>query len=376
MLFVAFVVNVYWEFNFQFEIFTMYVHDPNLPERVLPKRIYRRAFDLCIPLNVTFEINLLCNIRCKHCYNFDRDQPPPMDRIKQELSANEICRIIDEVRDAGCLYLSLSGGEAILHPGIYDFIRHARSRSLSVTLLTNGTLLDNPTCKKLIDSDVTAVKISLYGASPATHDAFTQVPGSFARSIEGARHLKSNHVPVWFSFCVVKDNAHEVEDMFSVSKDLGIQCMFDTTITPRNDGNTDPMAHRMDRETLKKLHEGPFRQYLNSPDLNPKRSVQCGCARTNCGISSTGNVYPCIAAPLPSGNLKTQSFSEIWEKSPELNRIRNLTLSDFKTCEPCPHRPYCRRSSGAVYSSTGDYTGAEEFACMEAEVIHEIMDQI
>ena len=38
-------------------------------------QIRRRAYEKCIPLNVSFEITLRCNLRCVHCYNFDRDLP-------------------------------------------------------------------------------------------------------------------------------------------------------------------------------------------------------------------------------------------------------------------------------------------------------------
>jgi len=338
------------------------------------EKIFRTSSKLCIPLNVTFEITLRCNIRCVHCYNFDRDLPVPRERTGSELRPDEVMRIIEEVREAGCLFISFTGGEAVMHPNIYDYIGHARKQNLSVVLLTNGTLLNETTVNKLVDAEVSKIKISMYGATPQTHDAFTQVPGSFEQTLQGAKKLKQQNLYVTFSYCVVQQNAHEIEDMITLSDQIDIPCTFDTSITSRNDGDANPVNLRTERENLKNIHQGPLRKFLLEPDHNPEKSVQCTCARTNCGISSTGEVYPCMAAPLPSGNLREKSFADIWNNSPQLNRIRQLTLDDFETCKPCPHRPYCRRSSGAVYSTTGHYTGPEEFTCMEAEVIHEIYD--
>src|SRR5713101_832116 len=89
-------------------------------------QLRRRAYERCIPLNVTLEITLRCNLRCVHCYNFDRDLPYlPLKKREEELSDVEILRILDQVRDEGCLYLALTGGEALLHPRLDDFVRHA-----------------------------------------------------------------------------------------------------------------------------------------------------------------------------------------------------------------------------------------------------------
>jgi len=92
-------------------------------------------------------------------------------------------------------------------------------------------------------------------------------------------------------------------------------------------------------------------------------------------IASNGDVYPCIGAPIPSGNLRERPFAEIWRDSPQLQRIRDLALDDFEACKPCPDRPYCRRSSGVVYVNTGNYTGADEWTCMEASILHQLTDE-
>jgi radical SAM protein with 4Fe4S-binding SPASM domain len=96
------------------------------------------------------------------------------------------------------------------------------------------------------------------------------------------------------------------------------------------------------------------------------------------GISAFGDVYPCIGAPIASGNLRRQSFHEIWSGSPQLNWIRGLRLDDFPTCKSCEHISHCRRSSGTIYNNTGQYTGparvGDDWTCMEAAVLHRIHD--
>ena len=171
---------------------------------------------------------------------------------------------------------------------------------------------------------------------------------------------------------IVKSNAAEVDEMLRLVRKLDVSYGFNPFITARYDGTVSSLDHTVDGATLAELYRGPLKPLRRPPDFDPGRSVQCGCARVNCGISATGEVYPCIGAPVPSGNLRQQSFAEIWRSSPQLNRIRNLVLDDFETCRTCPDRAFCGRNSGVVYTNTGDYTGAEAFTCLDASVVHRL----
>lgn len=340
--------------------------------------LHALAFQKCIPLSVTLEITLRCNLRCVHCYNFDRDRPYGLPQVKDELSGPEILRIIDEVWNAGCLFLSLTGGEALLHPQLPAFVRHARAHRMYVTVKSNGTLADTEAVDALCEAGANAMDISLYGATAATHDSFVKATGAFDKTLRGARTARAAGLRVKFSFVLVKGNASEVEAMIALAESLGVPYGLDPQLTARYDGTRSSLDLRVDPDTLEKLYRGPLLHLIPAPDTRPSRSVQCACARSVCGISAQGEVYPCIGAPLPSGNLRHASFAEIWQGSPALNQIRGLRLSDFKACEPCEHRPYCRRSSGVIYNNTGDYTGpakvGDEWTCQEAEVLHRIHD--
>jgi radical SAM protein with 4Fe4S-binding SPASM domain len=342
-------------------------------------RLQRRAYDECIPLSVTLELTLRCNLRCVHCYNFDRDLPYlPLKRRDEELSDDEVHRIVDEVRAEGCLYLALSGGEALVHPRLSEFARHASRDGMMVTIKSNGTLLDEAAVARLAEAGAAAVEISLYGAEAATHDGFVKQAGALARSLAGARRAREAGLKVKLSFVLLQRNAGEIERMIALAGELGLPYNLDSQLTARYDGSRGSLDDRVDRETLGRLYRGPLRALLPAPIANPT-TVQCACARSVCGISAFGEVYPCIGAPLPSGNLRTQSFHDIWTGSPTLARIRGLTLDDFAACKACDHLGHCRRSSGVIYANTGEYTGplrfGDDWTCLEAEVLHEIHDE-
>src|SRR5262245_51341951 len=99
------------------------------------ERMDRRAMEACIPLYVTFEITLRCNLRCVHCYNFDRDlEFHPRKEGEQELTDEEIHNILGQLHQEGCLFLAFTGGEALAHPRLEDFIRKACRIGMAVRL--------------------------------------------------------------------------------------------------------------------------------------------------------------------------------------------------------------------------------------------------
>ncbi|MBA2626524.1 MAG: radical SAM protein [Gemmatimonadales bacterium] len=354
--------------------------DPLFPagSRTTFEGLRARIREECIPANVTLEITLRCNLRCVHCYNFDRALPylPLADR-DQELSDPEVFRILGEIQAAGCITVTFTGGEALVHPGLDAFVRHARSLGMIVVVKSNGVLLDPPTARRLADAGVSRVDVSVYGAEGATHDAFVKVAGAFARTMEGAKAAKAAGLEVGFSFVLTRGNAGELEAMMAWARVMDIPFAVDPQVTARYDGSRSSLDERVDRATLEQIYRGPLR--VPAAACRPDRSVQCSCARTVAAVSAHGVVYPCIGAPMPAGNIREKPFAEIWKTSPVFQWIRGLTLDDFKACQPCEHRLHCRRSSGVVFVNTGNYTGPERFGddwtCMEAEVLHRIHDE-
>jgi radical SAM protein with 4Fe4S-binding SPASM domain len=342
-------------------------------------RLAAYAEERSVPLSVTMELALACNLRCVHCYNFDRElsrHPDPTRR--EELSAAEIRRIIDEIRAEGALFLAFTGGEPLSHPKVEDFIGHAAGSGMFVRLKSNGTLITAKRARSLRDAGLRAVDVSVYGASPQLHDPFVRQPGAFGRTIAGVRAAHDAGLEVRLSFVVHSANADEVDAMAALARELAVPCNFDTHVTARHDRSRSSLDLSLDRGALERLFRGPFAT-LVSPLRERGSSIACPCARSVCGIGSCGDVYPCIGAPLPAGNLKTKSFAEVWRHSPTLQWVRGLRAEDFSACHGCDHARYCRRTSGVMLSNSESFTGpgafGDDLCCVEAEVVHGIADE-
>src|SRR5262249_54723694 len=178
----------------------------------------RRAMEACIPLYVTFEITLRCNLRCVHCYNFDRDLAyHPHQARSDELTSEEIYHILEQLHEEGCLFLAFTGGEALAHPQIEDFIRHACRIGMAVRIKSNGALLDDRCVQRIAEAGASAVDISLYGADAPTHDAFVRRAGAFARTMAGARAARERGLKVRFSLLLVQSNADQFDRMIRIA---------------------------------------------------------------------------------------------------------------------------------------------------------------
>ena len=346
-------------------------------EHAVVSHLQSLAYERMIPLNVSLELTLKCNLRCLHCYNFDRDTEGPASGdvpLAPGLELDEILRVMSELRAAGCLFLSLTGGEVLSSPHLFAVLDRARSLNLAVQLLSNGTMLRPGVAARLAGyRNLLGVSISVYGATAEVHDGITQVRGSWRRTLDGAERLRAQGIAVRLKLIVMRGNAHEVAAMRALADERGFPYLLDLTITSRHDGTSGSLAMRIDQEQLDALYRGALRDLLPGGGRPiTEEAFPCNCARGNCAISSRGEVYPCVSVPWSAGNIRKQPFIDIWHGSPVFEQIRGLRIADYPSCAPCPDKAYCSRDRGAAYNASGSYTGTDPLVCSAAGLARKI----
>ena len=117
-----------------------------------------------------WEITRRCNLRCLHCENECGD---PSSR---ELSVDKIREVARELVQLGGRRVDVTGGEPLMHPRWEDICRQLAGMGLRLSLISNGTLLDQENLTRALDSGVVAFGISLDGLQ-ATHDSIRVRPG-------------------------------------------------------------------------------------------------------------------------------------------------------------------------------------------------------
>ena len=147
-------------------------------------------------MGLHFELTKRCNLGCYHCYVVKREDELPTSRWLE---------LVDEVADAGCLSVTLTGGEVCLREDWLTIARAVRRARMVVSIFTNGTLLDEDALDALAQLTPAIVSLSLYGSDADTHDAVTMVRGSFERTMRSLRGLRDRGVRCRVSTVLMKE---------------------------------------------------------------------------------------------------------------------------------------------------------------------------
>jgi MoaA/NifB/PqqE/SkfB family radical SAM enzyme len=334
-------------------------------------RLIRGASRAHRPFSVLFEVTHRCNLGCAHCYLTEGPVGRPRPG-REELSLEQVRSVLDQLADAGTLFLTLSGGEVFMRRDFLDIVAHARSRSFSVTVFTTGTLLTPDTASRLADLSPLSVEVSIYSAQPDVHDAVTRIPGSHRLSLRALRLLKRRGVIVLIKSPLMTLNSREYRGIVALAEELGAGWGFDPFLIPRRDGNLEPIRLGLDRQQLREVFADPVlaRALAQPVKCLPQPGEEiCGTGRRTCLISPYGDVFPCGVHPVPAGNLREQRFAEIWAGSPLLRDLRTKTLGDLRDGAKVTPGFHC---GALALIEHGDFLGpfrrGQEIAEVHAEV--------
>lgn len=342
-------------------------------------RLIRKTVERHLPWSVHLDLTYRCNERCIHCYLDHEDHG--------EMTTQEIKDVLDQLAEAGTLFLTFSGGEIFLRKDLFELIAYSRQLHFDLSLKTNALLIDAARASKLRELGVRRIQISIYSAEPEVHDAITKVPGSLKRSIAAIRFLQAQGLKVKIACPLMKQNLTAYRDVQALAEELGVPYILDLTITPKMDGDTGILALRLaPQELLPVLQEpkqkAPLVNLQNAPqpalatgsasssgiESQTYEDIPCSAGHNTCYISPYGDVLPCVQMPVPTGNLRRQRFQEIWFGSGEMARVRSVRESKLPVCSSCSIRSYCERCPGLALMEGGDLLSAYERACELAEL--------
>ncbi len=182
--------------------------------------------NLAKPYWIYISLSHRCNCDCQMCgvkkilteYHLDRDL------IKRALREISLWR-------SDCVLL-LTGGEPFLRDDIFDIVDFAVSLGIRTEVVTNGSLINSPEmARRILNSGLQNIAVSLDGANPKTHDSIRGVEGTHERALESLRYLSSEkktrnggpQISVWTT--IMKENVEELFDMIPLVKGLGVECL-------------------------------------------------------------------------------------------------------------------------------------------------------
>lgn len=204
------------------------------------------------PLSCQWEITCRCNLRCIMCYTDCFNRP---DRIHDELPAHEILRIMDELADAGCLELCLTGGEPLARPDFFDLYERAITKGFLVTLFSNGTLITEAVADRLAALPPYRLEISLHGLTEDSFERVTQGPHSYKRCMNAIRLLLERRIPLVLKTTAMTVNRDEILEIKRSVQGLGsVGYKLGENMRPALDGTDGPLQFGLTPEETEQLN--------------------------------------------------------------------------------------------------------------------------
>ncbi len=336
------------------------------------------------PRLIFWELTEKCNLRCIHCRACVSNSHSPC-----ELSAEEVRRVIEDLKDFERPVLVFTGGEPLYRNDIFDIINYSVNAGFPVALATNGTLIDEKMAEKIVSSGVRRVSISIDGARDDTHDSFRGIAGSFNKAIEGFDRLKQLGMSLQFNTTVARHNIKELPLIFDFALKKGADALHIFLLVPVGCGVEISKDQQITAEEYEDILNWFYEKSQNSPmELKAtcaphyfRVMAQKGKGKNTAGtqskvmhtmtkgcllgtgivfISFKGDVRPCGYLPLNLGNVKVRHIKDIWEKSDILNDFRDSHKLKGK-CGLCEFKHICMGCRARAFGETGDYLGAEPF---------------
>lgn len=318
------------------------------------------------PMSAMIEVADRCNETCVHCYQIQGK--------KGELETADWKRVMDELADLGVIILTISGGEATLRRDFLELVAYARKKRFAVKLFTNGLNMTPALARELGELAVQEVQISLYSTRAEVHDWVTRVPGSWQKTVDGARHLIAENVKVILKTPVMTFNEDEIDAYIEFVSSLGADYLLDPQLDPREDGETDPERFAIDDATYRRVHRHPLLAGPPKPPPGPRDldASVCGACQGNLHVEANGELRPCTQLDVPVGHALRDGVADAWRSNDAGARIRALRWADLPGCRSCDLNRYCNRCFATARSAVGDSLAPYPGACRKAQVGYEL----
>ncbi|HUU41695.1 MAG TPA: heme b synthase [Desulfatiglandales bacterium] len=331
---------------------------------------------------LAWEVTKSCNLNCAHCRassNFDL-YPEELDTVKAK-------EVLDQIREVGEPIVILTGGEPLMRKDIFALAEYGAKEGLRMVIGTNGTLVTPDITKKMRDSGIKRVSVSLDGATKERHDSFRQVHGAFDRAIKGISYLKEREIEFQINTTITRYNLSEIEGILDLAIRLGAIAHHIFLLVPTGRAR-EIKNQELDAQEYESVLRWFYQQQGSVPlqlkatcapqyyriirqealvegkKFNKQNygldTVTRGCLAgiSYCFISYDGIVQPCGYLELNSGDLRESSFYDIWNNSSIFSDLRDFSKYKGK-CGRCGYIAVCGGCRARAHAAYRDYLREE-----------------
>lgn len=342
-----------------------------------------------IPLDGTFELSPVCNFSCRMCYVRKTYQ-----QIQQEGKSlhtwQEWLDLGKQCRDAGMLYLLLTGGEPFLYPNFRQLYTALHEMGLILSINSNGFLIDQQTVTWLKEHAPSRVNITLYGASRETYAAVCGNAQGFDRAMNAIQLLQEAGIPVVINASMIPENQQDLEKILCIGKELGLNVRMATYMFPpirreSEDKDSRFLPQEAAQIFLRKarclLEPEKYKELLADKETKVDKEdsqdwgstqeyMRCRAGRSSFWVAWDGSMTACGLTQFPLVvNPFEEDFSQCWQML--TNRVRTTPV--LQGCAGCKYKKLCTPCVAIVYAETGHVNLKAPYLCEMSQKLVELI---
>jgi radical SAM protein with 4Fe4S-binding SPASM domain len=301
-----------------------------------------------------------CNLRCNHCYQDSHSG--------EELEFGELGHVLEQF--IGLLdfwrtesgrnvrgHITVTGGEPFVRgdfPKLLEVLSQ-HSDLFSFAILTNGSLIDPSTARRLRKLNPRFVQVSIEGMRES-HDRIRGY-GQFDSAVRAIEMLVLERVRTFISFTAHRGNFREFSAVAELGQDLRVARVWADRLVPNGSGAglaEQVLTPNETREFFAIMHKARIqaaRSWFGRTEIAMHRALEfllaggspyhCTAGDTLITVMPNGDVYPCRRMPVRLGNLLETPLRKIYDEHAFLIGLRDRSRQP-QGCETCCYVGMCR----------------------------------
>ena len=362
---------------------------------LLTEYMFYKAEKFGIPLSGTFELTPMCNFSCRMCY-VRKTAEEVWNSSRPMRTPEQWIALAREARDAGMLYLLLTGGEPTILPGFWELYEELMQMGLVVSINTNGSRLDEKAVERLSEYPPRRVNITLYGASDRTYEELCGVKEMFSKVDGSIRRLREAGIQVKLNCSLTPYNAADLEAMAAYAKDRDLILDIATYMFPplrrnsamvgKNERFTPAEAAfyrlksyklQFDEEKYIEILRKIQKESVPPPELSRgcadpmDGKIRCRAGKASFWATWDGWLSLCGMMLQPRADLLRGTFTEAWKELRDA--CEHIRVSGV--CKRCPNSQLCHACAAMAQTETGSTFGIPAYLCETAAEMRRLAEE-
>lgn len=317
------------------------------------------------PYSINIEITYACNQHCVFCA---ADAGTPLEN---ELTAEEIDHLLDEIIELRINPVTMTGGEPLLrYELVLCMVKRIASAGLKPIMLTNAVSITEERAKELYAAGLHTIQTSVDGLTPEVHNRIRGTPTALDDVKKGIKIFKEAGFEVHLSTVLNRGNFSQIMENSTIQNLFGVDRTYVSFVHPQGRGKNQKfhLTPQQMRDYFVLSHQTENGEILN--EFIPRERCSIG---TSPVITPSGDVYPCMLTKfeaLKLGNVRETTLKEIWQKSPLLEELFECSVYKLEPCKDCCYKLFCGGGCrGGAFSYHGTIYKNDPLTCGATRLI-------